>query len=360
MIVLVIVIGLSALLLLISLGNLIFLPRLESQRTKIIQRKKQPLVSLLVPCRNEEQNIAKLLKSLTSQTYETIQIVLYNDNSTDKTLELLRQEKKKHPSHSIQIINGGKLPKGWVGKNHACFQLAKRAKGKYLCFIDADVRLAPIAIQQLISVHKGGLLSVFPKQIKRSVGEWLIVPLMKWFLLSLLPFQMIQRSPREEIVAANGQLMCFSQEAYMKVGGHKSVASDIVEDMALARRSKRKGVNMQTFISTRLISCRMYNSFRESMRGFSKSFFPGTRLSKTGFALLLFLFALTFFVPFIFISSPLAWIALALLVANKLVVSAIQQEYAEAAFFPAHLVLFVVVGILSVSARRRIWKGRTY
>src|SRR5690606_20443965 len=113
---------------------------------------------------------------------------------------------------NLEYIPGEELPAGWTGKNWACYQLAARAKGKYLLFLDADVAVSPDAIQSAVFEFEGKnvqMLSVFPTQKIKSPGEWLIVPLMDWLILTFLPLLRVYKSARPSISAANGQFILF-------------------------------------------------------------------------------------------------------------------------------------------------------
>jgi cellulose synthase/poly-beta-1,6-N-acetylglucosamine synthase-like glycosyltransferase len=142
------------------------------------------LVSVLIPARNEEKNIAKLLNDLLDHDYKNIEILVFNDQSTDKTAEIVTGFSQK--DSRVKLINSDGLPEGWLGKNHACHSLSKLAKGKYLLFLDSDVRIGNGIIRQTCTFsdkHKLGLLSIFPRQIMVSAGEKAAVPLMHFILL---------------------------------------------------------------------------------------------------------------------------------------------------------------------------------
>lgn len=347
-----IILCISATFALVSFINLISYPVLESKQGK----KSTGTVSVLIPCRNEEKNIKSLLESLEKQTYKSIEIIVYDDQSTDTTPRILNEYKKKL---NLQVITGTNLPKGWLGKNYACHQLSKKATGDYLCFIDADVQLAPQAIEQVINIHKGGLLSVFPRQIKKTFGERLVVPLLNWLALSLLPFFTIQKVKEPRLVAANGQFMCFSRKAYQKIGGHKAVAKEVVEDINLAKQAKKKGELVQTFVSTKLISCRMYTSFQEGISGFSKNFFAGFGMSRLVFSLFLLVMTLGLIGPFIIISSQVGLLALSVLIMNSICVRLVDKDLVSILLFPLHSVIFIALGIISMNKKEKTWKGRT-
>ena len=154
-----------------------------------------PFISILIPARNEAGRIEQLLSELISFDYPKIEIIVYNDQSSDQTAKIVSQFANQH--QSIKLIEGTELQKNWLGKNFACHQLAKQAKGDFLLFLDADVKVKNGLVEGAIvysQSHKLDLLSIFPKQIMSNLGTKLSVPLMNWILLSLLPLVLIRRS----------------------------------------------------------------------------------------------------------------------------------------------------------------------
>ena len=160
----------------VAIVNLIFPQRFPSSISGF-----NNLVSVLIPARNEEKNIANLLNDLISNDYKNTEILVFNDQSTDKTADIVTGFSQK--DSRVKLINSDGLPKGWLGKNHACHSLSKLAKGNYLLFLDSDVRIGNGIIRQTCifsDKHKLGLLSIFPRQIMTSAGEKAAVPLMHY------------------------------------------------------------------------------------------------------------------------------------------------------------------------------------
>ncbi len=230
------------------------------------------LVDILIPARNEINNLPKILKDLQLQSYQKYNITVYDDNSEDGTSEFLVKQKKHNPK--IDIVTGAGLPHGWSGKNHACFQLAKRAKGSIIIFLDADVRVGPEFIIRVVSHFRRQnlkLLSFFPVQVTKSWGEQLVVPLINWILLSLLPLNLVRKSSRSAFSAANGQCMVFDTENYLKHQWHRQVKLVPVEDIAIMKKMKQAGFTVETLLGSSEIRCRMYHSFRDSINGVARS-----------------------------------------------------------------------------------------
>ncbi|MFW6289564.1 MAG: glycosyltransferase family 2 protein, partial [Mariniphaga sp.] len=161
---------------LIALVNLLYSQPLPEKGSNVAE-----LVSVLIPARNEENNIRNLLTDLQQQNYPNLEIIVFNDQSTDKTEQILQQFAAD--DKRIRFINSAGLPDGWLGKNFACHVLALNAKGKYLLFLDADVRTGVGIIERILAFsqqHKLALVSVFPRQIMLSLVEKTTVPNMNY------------------------------------------------------------------------------------------------------------------------------------------------------------------------------------
>ncbi len=230
------------------------------------------LVSVLIPARDEQENIGKLLNDLALQSYINYEVVVYDDMSRDCTPQIVEEFRSKIAN--LKLIKGGELPIGWLGKNFACFSLSKEAKGDYLLFLDADVRVGSNMLERVINYHqkrKLNLLSIFPVQIMKSVGERLTVPLMNQILLSLLPLPLVRISSRPSLSAANGQFMLFDKVSYFELNPHFELRVSRVEDIDCARLFKKRGRSVACLPGSRDIECRMYSGLRSATDGFSKN-----------------------------------------------------------------------------------------
>ncbi|MFN8208452.1 MAG: glycosyltransferase family 2 protein [Bacteroidales bacterium] len=261
-----IVIIFTAIQLMIVLVNLFFKQRLPAPG------KVNELVSVLIPARNEENRITALLDDLKRQEFGYIEVLVFDDLSTDRTADIVRQFASE--DHRFRLISSSGLPDGWRGKNYACHSLADQARGKYYLFLDADVRISGNAIAGAIWLteeEKLGLVSVFPKQIMITRGEQFTVPLMNFILLSLLPLILVKKSGFVSLSAANGQFMFFRSDVYRQYLPHSSLRNKSVEDIGIARYLKRKKVRIASLLGNDAISCRMYNNYAEAVEGFSKN-----------------------------------------------------------------------------------------
>jgi len=234
----------------------------------------EPLVSLLVPCRNEEANVHACVRALLAQTYGHLEILVLDDQSEDGTRRILEEERTADAR--LGVLQGEPLPDGWTGKNWACHQLAQAARGDVLFFVDADTVLAPEAVERMVATleaEHADFLSGLPRQVLGSVGERLLVPIFCWAVFSFTPLVTGYLWPRAAIPTAVGQLMVFRRGAYSASGGHAGIRGSIVDDLALARRVRRAGLAARMIDAGTLASCRMYRGGRDAYRGFRKNLF---------------------------------------------------------------------------------------
>ena len=261
------VLAFTAIQLLVALSNLIFRPKLNTPYSRTDE-----LVSVMIPARNEETNILKILTDLQHQSHSALEILVYDDQSTDRTASLVSE--MANYDKRIKLISSKGLPEGWLGKNHACYQMSQQATGKYFLFVDADVRLGGNAISttlQQLNKSKSVLLSSFPRQIMQTPGERVVVPIMNYILMTLLPLALVRHSRFPSLAAANGQFMLFDADTYRNQQPHLQMKAEKVEDIRIARWFKKKRLRVSCIPGTKEINCRMYSNYNEAMNGFSKN-----------------------------------------------------------------------------------------
>ena len=293
---------------LVAAVNFIFRPALPKGKLS-----SNDFVSVLIPARNEENNIGNILNDLLHQDYKNIEILVFNDQSTDRTADIVITHAKQDPR--IKLISSDGLPDGWLGKNFACYSLANNAKGAYFLFLDADVRISNDIIINAISYsarYELGLVSIFPRQIIRTTGEKVTVPVMNYILLSLLPLILVRKSKRASFAAANGQFMFFNSIVYKLFDPHEIMKHNKVEDIAISRFLKTKNIKVACLVGDHTIQCRMYKGFHEAVNGFSKNvtaFFGNSFMvallfwlvTTFGFLFVLFAMPFVFFVSYIIV-----------------------------------------------------------
>jgi chlorobactene glucosyltransferase len=232
-------------------------------------------VTVIIPARDEEANIAHCLESLLAQDYpqSRFSVLVVNDHSVDSTAAIVRRLSERHPG--IALINSPPLPPRWVGKSHACWIGARAASAatQWLCFIDADVTLAPGALSSAVHTiltQRLDLLSLMPRQELRSFAERLIFPC-GLILLSFLQDLRQSQARSGNDVAATGQFMLVRRDAYEAVGGHAAVCTAICEDLEFARRLKQSGRLVLLMGGDDLLSTRMYTGWRTLWPGLAKN-----------------------------------------------------------------------------------------
>lgn len=353
------ILGFLALRLMVALTNIF-----TRQWLKPGKPQGSELVSVLVPARNEERSIQHLIRSLQTQDYQNLEILVYDDLSEDRTAEMVTE--LAATDQRIKLIQGISLPKGWLGKNHACHQLAKHAKGEYLLFMDADVTAEPQLISQALAHlqrHKLDLFSIFPQQIMKSFGERITVPLMDWILVSLLPLIMTRVSSWTSFSAANGQFMLFNGATYRKHQFHQMVKSSKVEDIIIFRKIKKLGLKGHTLLSNGQVKCRMYNYFSEAISGFSKNVFEffGNSILITVLMALLTSFGYIPVYLALGIEFVIAWLAGVVLLRALVAFASRQSIFQNILLLPFQQLAFFLVILMAIRVRirgRSTWKGR--
>ena len=344
----------------VTLFNFISNPKLSRS-----PKKFDDLVSILIPARNEAQDILSLLKSLEIQDYQNIEVLVLDDQSEDDTFQICQNFADNHPR--FKVIEGAPLPKGWLGKNFACDQLAQQAKGKYLLFLDADEEVKNGLINSAIYRMKIGnlsLLSLFANQVTKTIGEKTVVPLMHYLLLNLLPLRLVKLTNNPSFSAASGQFMLFDAADYRKYQWHKLVKSKVVEDVEIMKSVKQHGLNGEVLLANGFVFCRMYKGYQESLNGFSKNLLAGFGNSIIGLIIYLFLVIAGPILILIFLNFQLFYFALTLIVLSRVMIAYLSNQNVLMNVFYHVLQMFnlLVIAVLSIKKslnKSLVWKGRT-
>lgn len=224
-------------------------------------------VSVLIPARNEEAGIGAALDSLCESTHPNLEVIVLDDHSEDRTRSVAE-------SFGIKVIASEPLPPGWNGKQFACWQLANQASHPRLLFLDADVRLHPTAIEQLLAHQmqsRVSLLSGFPRQITGSWMEQLMIPMMHYLLLCYLPFDRMRASTSPAFGAGCGQLFLANKKDYFACDGHRAIAQSRHDGLQLPKAFRRHGLTTDIVDATSIASCRMYEDARGVVNGLLKN-----------------------------------------------------------------------------------------
>ena len=230
------------------------------------------LVSIIVPARNEEANIERLVRSLVGQR-GVREILIVDDQSGDRTREIAERLKAETPL--LRVLHVDLLPEGWLGKTYAATMGSREAAGDWLLFTDADTEHLPgsvAAVLELAQRNGADLLSLSPGQRTPTWWEKAVIPLIYVNLARLYRFEQVS-DPKPAAAAANGQYLLIRREVYARMGGHQAVRNEILEDVELAKRVKAGGGRLMFLPGAAWVQTRMYGSFREMWRGWTKNLF---------------------------------------------------------------------------------------
>src|ERR1700733_8206012 len=340
-------------------------------------------LTVIIPARNEEDCLGACLQSLVTQSEDVFKLgqdwdlVMVDDHSTDRTAEIART------FSGVTVLPAGKLEKGWTGKANALWTAARKARGRWLLFTDADTIHEPGGLRRAIheaTRHKAGMLSYSPRQIVTGLAQRSLMPLVFCELALAYPPAKVS-DPNQRIAAANGQFLLVEREAYRRIGGHPSVSDRVLEDVELAFLAKRRKVGLRFRYAADAVSTRMYRSTGAMIEGWTKNL---VLLFNNALALAFWRaldLALLIGLPWLaielwnahFTARSLQWLAagwvLILLWLRNLVrfyarVAKSNFRFIDCALSPIGLPLFVVLLYRSWFQhkvfKRVSWKGRTY
>ncbi len=229
-----------------------------------------PLVSAIIPAKDEQGVLAECLDSVRKQDYPNFEILVVDDRSTDQTPEIVRQAATEDPR--VRLISILDLPEGWTGKTHALQVASAEARGSWFWFLDADTRHAPESLSVMMEYARAGnaaLASLVPEMRCETFWEKVVQPLAGIVLMRSFPLYAVNNDANK-MAFANGQYILMRKDAYDAIGGHESVRDRFVEDIYLAKRVKGMGMPIRVATSTEISSTRMYTSLPQINRGWSR------------------------------------------------------------------------------------------
>ncbi len=337
-----------------------------------------PLISILIPARNEEENIEACVNSLQKQDYPNYEILVLDDNSVDKTSDIVT--KIAAEDERVRLVRGEPLAEGWAGKPFACFQLAKRAKGYWLLFVDADTIHAPKMLRGVLDIafkFNPSMLSGFPRQLASSLPQKIAIPVLYFVILSWMPLWWLQRSRKPKPSLAIGQFLLFPKEEYWKIGGHEAVKTRILEDVWLGIETIRNGGRHIAIDLSPVVSCNMYHNLRSMWEGFIKWMYSMASLFPAILVVLMVIGYVFYLAPFYWIwneffivTIPTQWRALVifqvvLIILMRWLVDNHFKEPPISAFLHPFGFTYLYLSVLYGSARHIIgkgvqWKDRLY
>jgi chlorobactene glucosyltransferase len=341
---------------------------------------RRPLVSVLIPARNEADRIGPCLHSLVNQDYPNIEILVLDDYSVDGTAEVVKQFSQ------VQLLAGEPLPKGWTGKSWACHQLANAAGGELLLFADADTVHSAGAVSAAVHEQqrtRADLVSVWPHQISGTTAEKLMIPLLfvvggsfvpHWLIYfcqtAKWPFRNLPQAWVASLGVAGGQFLLFRRESYYQIGGHEAVRDRMAEDVALGRAIAGRignGMRLVNANGVLLVRCRMYRSLREIWEGFTKNLRPVFDGGNLVFLMAIAGQFLVFVLPFLLVivsPSPAVIGQVCLLYGIRAAVAVrYRSSWLSVLLHPIGYALALIIALNSlrqVAAEGVEWKGRRY
>ncbi len=336
--------------------------------------QSQTPISVLIPARNEETNIAATLESVLANRGAEFEVVVLDDHSTDRTAEIVAAFAARDAR--VRLEHAPALPAGWCGKPHACHVLAERAKYDTFVFIDADVRLAPDALERMgdfMRKSQAALASGVPRQELGTFSERLLLPQIHFVLLGYLPLPVMRWTTSPAFSAGCGQLFVIRRAEYESVGGHMPIRDTLHDGVKLPRLFRRHGFKTELFDATDVAACRMYRTNAEVWQGLGKNATEGLAAPGTILPMSLLLFGGQV-LPFLLLlvlsvmefsgvlatcgAIVLAWLP------RLMGVRRFRQPLGSALLHPIGVLALLAIQWLAlvrqIAGKPSVWKGRSY
>ena len=329
-----------------------------------------PLVSVIIPARNEARNIEQCVRSIRAATYSSIEVIVVDDRSTDGTGDVVERL-------GVRLVRGAELPAGWFGKQWALVQGYRVARGALLLFADADTKHEPELIARAVgalTAERVDLFSVIPRQEMATFWERLIQPHVFVALGARVgDLRRVNRTRTEWNAIANGQFLLVTRESYEAVGTHEAVKHSVADDLMLAQTYVRHGRDIFLALAVEYMQTRMYGSLREILEGWTKNLALGAPLMAPPVPWIRALFPYVMWMPaLLWVGPPIAWAAfgwdfaaiatLASLLTWTGIYAGERAPLRYALLYPlgAAMVAFIMVRSAWRGGSKVEWRGRTY
>lgn len=342
----------------------------------------QPLVSLVIPARNERHNIRRCVESALATRYPAFEIVVVDDHSTDGTAAIVAELAAR--DERVRVVTPAALPNGWFGKQWACDAGARLARGGIVGFMDADTWQAPDLVPRVVNAmesRRADMLTVAGEQEMGSFWERLIQPQVFAILGARYGgTEIVNASRHAANKIANGQCMFFRRDAYDAMGGHGAVRDKVAEDLALAQHWFLAGRTVTLTLGLTQLRTRMYTSLRELVDGWGKNIYAGGRdamprglIGRAIFPLLLVLPGLSGVLPPVLVAFGVAglvippvmtWASIVLVINLLwwlLVYASLRMSPLYALLHPLGAAALLYISVRAILRGRNVrWKGRDY
>jgi glycosyltransferase involved in cell wall biosynthesis len=240
-------------------------------------------LTVVIPAYNEAANIAACVSAVLASEppCHDWSLLVVDDDSTDATAALALEAAAASPASvaRFSLLQAGPRPadQRWVGKNWACSRAAEQISSDWLLFIDADVRLQPATLGRALrqaQAEQADLFSLAPRLSCGCLAEWMVQPIMASLLGLGFPIE-AANDPASPVAFAAGPFMLFHRQAYERIGGHRALAAEVVEDLALARRIKASGLRLLYLLGLDAVDLRMYPNLPALWEGWTKNWYLG-------------------------------------------------------------------------------------
>ncbi|MDP9361230.1 MAG: glycosyltransferase [Acidobacteriota bacterium] len=346
-----------------TLVNLALIPRLRRDA----RPAREPLVSVVIPARDEVRIIERTVRAFLAQTYPNLEVVVVNDRSIDGTGEIVRGIEDER----LVVIDGEEPPAGWLGKPWALHQGSRRARGELLLFADADVVYVPDAVLAAVAsmeLRRPALLTLLPHFEMHGFGENASMPMLAMTCFTFMPTWISNRTRFAALAIGGGTGNLVVREAYDASGGHEALKDSVVDDVALARLVRRGGGTTEVVRADDLVSLRMYHGLGEVIEGFTKNAFAVFGRNYLAAALII-----AGCVVFHILPYPLALAGDRVSIATVIVISATRLILFRSLRYrldnalllhPVMVAIWMWIFIRSTwltgVRRKLLWRGRTY
>ena len=326
-----------------------------------------PVVSVIVPARNEERAIERTVRAFLAQTYQSLEVIVVNDRSTDGTAAILASIDDTR----LRVIHGEEPPAGWLGKPHALHQGSREARGEIFLFVDADIhyeRDAVAAAVDDLQRHTARMTTLLPHLEMQGFWENVLMPQLTLTAFTYLPTWLSNRTTYRRLGIGGGTGNLVWRDSYEQAGGHEALKDAVIDDVGLARLLRRSRMRTQVVRAGHLVSVRMYHGGREIIEGFTKNTFAVFGRNYLVAAALMFLGLLFHVWPFVdaMTGDRIAIATVAVITLTRLILFAALRYSLLAALFAHPLCMVVWTWIIARSMwitgvrKRLLWRGRTY